>query len=296
MAWWSIALVSACALLWDLGVVLQKRAADELPPLVPGKDLAATLKRFITSRRWMAGTLATAAGYGLFAYALTFTPVSVARSAQGFGFVVLALLSVFFLRHRLSTSEWAGVGGVTIGVVLLGISEPATAPAPAHLELGSLGLAVAAVVAVCGGIEGARRLSGQSVNSAAARAAMAGALLGLGDALTRALILELPSSLAAALGVIGPVLSTVYVVGFMMLSRAYQKGRALVVTAVSDLAARLVTLFVGVLALDEALPNSSLPRAERLAGFGLILVSTAALSRLSAEQLARSPGAREATS
>src|SRR5262249_55083087 len=133
--WLSVVLVTGCALCWDFGVILQKRAADTLPPLKPGPEFLATLKRFVTSRGWMGGMLITGAGGGLFAGAVSFAPVSLARSIQGSGFVVLALLSVFFLDHRLTLLEWAGVSVVTCGVVALGVSEPTTSPAPADIGL-----------------------------------------------------------------------------------------------------------------------------------------------------------------
>ena len=287
MVWLSILLVGACAVCWDLGVVLQKRAADSLPPLVPGKGLGATLWRFARSPGWMGGGLVSAAGYVLFATALTFTPVSVARSVQGLGFVVLAVMSIFFLNHRLTAREWAGVLGVTAGVVLLGLSEPREQVEATAIDLSQLAVGVAVTLALCGLVVLLRKLAPQRVSGTVAVGLGAGALLGLGDVLTRALILELPRSSAVAFGVIGPSLVATYLTGFFMLSRAYQHGRALVVTGVSDLAARLVAVFMGVLAMDEALPADPVLRAARVAGFAAILVCTGLLAHFSALELAQ---------
>src|SRR4051812_12334278 len=111
--WLSVILVTGCALCWDLGVVLQKRAADTLPPLQLGPGFGKTLLIFVENPSWMGGMLASVAGFGLFAWALDFRPVSLARSIQGGGFVVLAFLSVAFLKHRLTAREWLGVAAVT---------------------------------------------------------------------------------------------------------------------------------------------------------------------------------------
>ncbi len=64
-----------------------------------------------------------------------------------------------------------------------------------------------------------------------------------------------PPAVAAGLGLI-----LVYVTGFLVLSRSYQHGRAIFVTAVSDLASRLVAIVVGIGALGERLSADPLPR------------------------------------
>src|SRR5512139_1816509 len=113
--WICIGMIAACAVCWDVGVVWQKQAADHLPRLQVGHQLLATLRAFLTSRKWIGGLVLSAAGWGLFAFALSFTPVSLARSIQGSGFVLLAVFSILFLDHRLSVLEWTGVLVVTLG-------------------------------------------------------------------------------------------------------------------------------------------------------------------------------------
>ncbi len=291
MIWLAIALVGTCAVCWDLGVVLQKRAADALPPLVPGSAWRSTLWRFLRSPGWMGGLALSGVGYALFAIALSFTPVSVARSIQGLGFVVLALMSVFFLNHRLSVREWLGVLGVTGGVLLLGLSAPSEQVDPAAIDLTQLALGVVGAVAVCVLLELVRRGLRLRRLSAVVVSFVSGTLLGLGDVLTRALLVQWPHARLLALTELGPPLVLAYVIGFLLLSRAYQHGRALVVTGVSDLAARLVTLVLGMLAMNEALPPEPGLRAMRVVGFAAIFVSTAALAHLSAEGLGPPSGA-----
>ena len=129
--WFALLLVSLCAVLWDAGIVLQKLAVDSFPRITLGRSLPRALGRLLTSGRWMAGLAASAAGWGLFVFALSFTPVSVARAIQGSGFVILAVFSVLFLRHRLTLREWCGVLMVTAGIAALGIAGSAAAQAAA---------------------------------------------------------------------------------------------------------------------------------------------------------------------
>lgn len=291
--WLSIALLVGCAVLWDVAVVMQKRAADHLPPLALGAGLAHSLRRFITSPAWMGGLALSGAGWGLFAWALSFTPVSLARSVQGLGFVLLAVLSMAFLKHRLAAREWLGVGLVTLGVLALGLSEPPDSPTPTAFSTLGLVSGGAVVLGVCALLMAGLRLKARWPGTPTV-SAIAGMLLGLGDVLTRALVTSLDKNGVLAVATIGPFLCATYIVGFFTLSRGYQQGRALLVTGVSDLAARLVTLGLGVLALNEALPNDPLLRLLRLGGFTSVLVGTALLARFSAEQLTRAPAAQPA--
>jgi multidrug transporter EmrE-like cation transporter len=287
--WLSIVLISLCAVCWDAGVVLQKQAADGLPPLASAK----ALKRFVTSPRWMLGLGLSAGGWGLFAWALEGTPVSLARAIQGSGLVILAFFSVLFLDHRLKGTEWVSVLAVTAGVLALGFSEPAEAPTATVLVPGTLGAGIGGALGLC-------LLSflffprlAALFGAAPVTSAIAGVLLGLGDVLTKALLVAVDGGkLGLAFGVLGPALATVYLGGFFVLSRGYQHGRALVVTAISDTASRLVSLVLGVGAMGEAFPQGAADRALRVGGLALVIVGTIFLARFTGEQLAHRMGER----
>ncbi len=104
---------------------------------------------------------------------------------------------------------------------------------------------------------------------------------------TRAILLavENPGPLLAA-GAAAVCLVGFYVTGFLVLSRAYQHGRPIVVTAVSDLCARLAAILMGVTALGERLPADPPSRLLALAAFASILCGAVLLGRFGAEGLA----------
>lgn len=281
--WLSIVLIAVCALCWDVGVVLQKRAVDSLSGARLGTW--SSFKAMLTSARWMAGLVMTAIGWGLFAWALESTPVSLARAIQGSGLVILALFSRFFLSHRLHTKEWIAVAVVTLGIVALGLSEPVDHPTTTVLIPSSLAVGVTGSLALCGAmIFNASRFQ-HIVGLVSIYSASAGLLLGLGDVLTKALLVSLETDQRIlALAFLGALLSAVYIGGFLLLSKSYQYGRALVATAVSDTAARLVTIVVGVLALGESFPKDAYHGSLRVLGLGVVLVGTAVLTRFSGEE------------
>jgi hypothetical protein len=87
-------------------------------------------------------------------------------------------------------------------------------------------------------------------------------------------------------GAAGAGLIVFYVSGFLLLSRAYQHGRAILVTAVSDLCARLAAIFVGIAALGEALAGEPRLRVLAASGYAGIVLGAVFLARFSGEELA----------
>ena len=284
--WISILLISICAVCWDVGIVWQKQAADTLPKIAMGKDLFKILKAFILSKKWLAGLIISGLGWGLFALALNYTPISLARSIQGSGFVILAFFSIFFLNHHLKMWEWLGVIIVTGGIIALGLSEPAANETISVVTPSHLVIAVAACIAICFLIYAARKTFIFGFDWLIVFSIFAGVLLGLGDVLTKAIVVSIDDGAYTAFGFIAPFLILFYLSGFFLLSRGYQQGRAIVVTGISDLCARLVTIFLGVFAMDEVFPEETLYWSLRVGGLAAILFGTILLARFSGEQLA----------
>jgi drug/metabolite transporter (DMT)-like permease len=286
--WVSIPIIVCCAVLWDAGVVLQKQAADALPVLHVGQGGARSIWRMVASKRWLAGLVLSGVGWGLFAWALSFTPVSLARSIQGAGFVLLAVFSALFLASPPSRLEWVSVAVVTGGVALIGFSDGGVEPPPPVLHLPRFVGVTVLLVGVCLGIFFLRRVFGRGPSWVVVFAVAAGTLLGLGDVFTKALIVATEEGrFVGAAGVWGPLLVLSYLSGVTILTRAYQSGSAIVVTGVSDLCARIATLAVGVGGLGESFPADSPQFELRLVGLVAVLSGAVLLARFSAEPLKR---------
>jgi len=267
--------------------VLQKLAVIEMPPIGVGRELPRTLSAVLHSTRWMAGLAASAAGWGLFAAALTFTPVSVARTIQGSGFVVLAIFSLLFLRHRISAVEWIGVLLVTAGIAALGLGESGGGAIRDRVAAAPLITAVLICLAACAAIYLLRPLLRERLPWVVVFSVIAGILLGLGDVATKLVIDDIQDQTsAAATALAGLFLILFYVAGFLILSRAYQHGRAIAATAVSDLCSRLVAIFLGVAALGESLAASAYLRNLQVGGYAAVLAGAVLLARFSGEELA----------
>ena len=285
--WIALVLITLCAILWDVGIVLQKQAVDQAQRIRFGRSTAASLLALLRSGRWLAGLGASAAGWGFFVIVLAFIPVSVARAIQGSGFVILAVFSLVFLRHRLTAREWIGVVLVTSGIVALGIANGSSGRVQGDPDLARLMPALAACLLVCAAAYAVPSLLRVRLPWVIVFSIMAGTLLGLGDVATKVLLGLLerhrPGFTVAAAGV---GLIVFYVSGFLLLSRAYQHGRAILVTAVSDLCARLAAIFVGIVALGEALAGEPRLRVLAAAGYAGIVLGAVLLARFSGEEVA----------
>jgi len=285
--WTAILLITLCAICWDVGVVLQKQAADKLPRITLGKDTPQILWAFLSNWKWLSGLAISGGGWGIFAYALNYTPISLARSIQGSGFVILAFFSVFFLNHRLKPGEWLAVAIVTLGIIALGLSEPAESKTVSTVFPLRLALAAGTGCLGCFMVYGARQFFKLGFSSVVVFSIFAGTFLGTGDVFTKAvMVLAGKKSYLAAFAVAGPALVVFYLTGNFLLSRGYQHGRAILVTAVSDFCSRLVTIFYGVFAMGEYFPQDPTYRALRVGGLAGILFGTIFLSRFSGERLA----------
>jgi drug/metabolite transporter (DMT)-like permease len=285
--WLSIVLITVFAVSVNLGVVFQKQAADTLPQLSLGKGFSGTILAFLTSKKWMAGLIISGIGWGFFVWALTFTPISLARSIQGSGFVVLAFFSLFFLNHHLKVSEWAAVAVVTLGIVALGLSEQAQEQTVSVISPIRFFSGVGISCAVCMLVYLSRYAWKDELNLLIVFSIVSGAFAGLGDVFTRALTIEIGSkAYLLAFGAMFPLLIFFYITQIFILTRAYQHGRAIVAIAVNDFCARLIAIFIGIFAMGESLPVDPMHRWLRLAGFIMVLFGTILLARFSGEQLA----------
>jgi len=176
---------------------------------------------------------------------------------------------------------------VTAGIVALGLSESGENQTQSLLIPFRLLLAIGLSCGLCLLIYGARKLLAFGLSWVGVFSVFAGVLLGLGDVLTKGVLIEVgEKSYAVAFGMIGPALVGFYLTGFFLLSRGYQHGRAILVTAVSDFCARLVTIFLGVYTMSEVFPAAALARNLRIGGLVAILGGTLLLARFSGEQLA----------
>jgi drug/metabolite transporter (DMT)-like permease len=108
------------AILYDLGYVFEKKALDRLPPVQATPIGMLRVAR--TSRRWLAGFCAMAAGLLLQVGALTLAPVSVVLPILAGGLIALAVVGASLLGESLNRRHRAALVLVLVAVVAVAAS------------------------------------------------------------------------------------------------------------------------------------------------------------------------------
>jgi drug/metabolite transporter (DMT)-like permease len=148
------ALALASATMFALGIVLQA----EVAAVAPAADALRMrlLVRLARSPRWLAGAVATLAGWTLQVAALVLAPVTVVQPAHAFTVVAVLVLAWAMAGERLGRRETAAGCLIAAGIAVVAALSPARSAG--HAAAGPLA-AVVVVLVVAGAMPLARRRS-----------------------------------------------------------------------------------------------------------------------------------------
>jgi len=128
----------AASVAFNVGIVLQ--AADARVSRTDEGLRLTLLAHLARRRRWVAGFLLGAVGFGLQVLALSLVPFVIVQPILAAGLLLMLYLGVRLLGERVGWAEVAGVLGITVGIALLVWGQPA------HIEKVSNETAVVAVI------------------------------------------------------------------------------------------------------------------------------------------------------
>jgi hypothetical protein len=253
-----LALLSTLAL--DVGFVLQQGGASAASVVALRRPIASA-RALCGARVWLVGFAVGLGGWGLYLAALTRAPLSLVQATAAGGVAMLVGLDAAARRRRPSRRELRGALVATVGLAALaaslrGAATPSAAPAAAALVACAAAVLLAAAVLTRG--------------SAGAGGAAAGLLYGLGDVLTKSLMLRLPThpGFVAVVGApLTPAVAGAHLAGFLLLQRAFRRGGPVAVVAPLTAATNLLPIAAGAVVLREPLPTAAGSIALRLAGF-----------------------------
>ena len=278
-----LALASALAL--DVGFLLQQGAAAVAPRLSLCRPWASA-RALALRPRWTLGFCLGLGGWGLYFAALARAPLSLVQTvaASGIGLLVVA---VAIARRALPARR------VQIGAVLatLGLMALAASVGDAAVTHGRAPVAAALLLLALAGV--AVAVHALRRRSAALGGLAAGACYGIGDVMSKAMLLELPRHPGAAAVAASPLLyatAAAHGLGFVLLQRAFQHGGPLASIGAMTAAMNLLPMAAGVALLGERLPPGGLAFALRIAAFAAAVAGAWALSARSAH--AELPDAR----
>jgi drug/metabolite transporter (DMT)-like permease len=282
-----LALVTTLA--FNAGFVLEKGALSALPPLNARLPLN-LVRTLVTTPRWLAGFALILTGLACQLVALTRVPLTVAQPVFASGIVFLLLLTMTVLGERLTSHEWTGLAGITVGVicVVTSLDSRTDVVGTGGHVLRVLLVAVPSTAAGLAVFAAASR-NGRRGRPAgdATYGAAAGLVYGVAGMITK--------GLSASIDFHGPVaivssaltspylylLAPVTVAGFLVFQTALQRGRASIVAPVSSVISTLYTVIAGTLMFGERLPADTTHLTLRLTGLAAITAALLWLPRQS---------------
>jgi multidrug transporter EmrE-like cation transporter len=281
-----LAIVSSVLL--ALGLLMMKSRASSLPA-ARGTGIVRGVLAWIGDPVWLGGLGVQTLGYALYVVAIAGAPISMVAVMMQGGIGLFVLLSVVFLGERARPREWAGIGAIITGMVLLSLSlsageQQGTIDVAALLEL-------AAVLLVLGVIPFTRRRLAQD---GAAQAIGSGIAFGLGALFTKAMTDRFLDADSA--GIVFRVATDPWVyatiaaniAGIVMLQNSFHQARAIIAMPLSSALSNLVPIAGGMLAFGEGLPNDRGAAAMRIGAFALTVIASMMLAATEEKAAARS--------
>jgi hypothetical protein len=268
-----ILLALACALATNVGFLYKHRGACSVSP-VDFKNPLRSGRNLFSSRAFALGMLIASGAWGFHVAAMAIAPLSLVQSVLAGGVVLLAVMAERVLGLRISRRQWIGLSLTAVGLVLLGVTLPATHGAHSRFSVPGMigfesGLILMGSLLIMGPRIGARvEHHGYMLGAAA------GILFAVSDIAIKAI-----SGLIGAHGVMGLVspwtLVTVIasVTAFYASAKGLQDGEAVPVIAITGTAANVGGIIGGVLVFGDPMPASPVALTVEVLAFMLVLVA-----------------------
>ena len=230
------------------------------------------------SQRWFAlGMLVGLGAWLLHVAAISLAPLSVVQAVLSGGLVLLAVMADRLFGFSVGPRQWIGLGMTGVGLILLGITLPASHGASSTFS-------VSAMIAFEAGLFGlgalfimGPRLGGPAEHHGIMLAAAAGILFGVCNIGVKAL-----TGVVGDGGALGVVLSpwmwvalTGSAAAFYASARSLQDGDAVPVIAITGTAANIATIAGGIIVFGDPIPNDAFGIALQATAFVLVIVASA---------------------
>ena len=269
-----IVMALTCALASNIGFLFKHRGACQAPPV--------DMRRPLRTARLLFGTRLFAIGMGIATFAwvfhvaaLSLAPLSLVQSVLAGGMVLLAVMAERMFGLRIGRRQWLGLSATTIGLILLGVTLPATHGADSHYSLAGMiafeaGLIAGGLLLIMGPRIGAPREHHGYMLGAAA-----GILFGVSDIGIKAISGQVFGGVGIA-GFITPwfLVALVASVGaFYSSAKGLQDGDAVPVIAVTGATANIAGIVGGILVFGDPLAGNPAGLAIQCMAFALVLLA-----------------------
>jgi hypothetical protein len=268
-----ILLALICALATNIGFLFKHRGVREAPPVDMRRPLA-TARSLFKSRLFAIGMGIAVAAWMFHVGALSLAPMSLVQSVLAGGMVLLAVMAERMFGLAIGRRQWLGLIATAVGLIMLGVTLPATHGADSRFSLpGMIGFEAALVAGGILLIIGPR-IGAPREHHGYMLGAAAGILLGVSDIGIKAI-----SGLVLNGGIGGfftpwMVVSLVAAVAaFYASAKALQDGEAVPVIAVTGTAANVAGIIGGIIVFGDPLAGNPLSLAVEVMAFALVLLA-----------------------
>lgn len=266
-------LALACAVATNVGFLYKHRGACAAPAV----DIRHPVRTAIELYKSPLFALGMAIAIGAWIFhvaAMSLAPLSLVQSVMAGGVVLLAVMAERCFGLRIGRRQWIGLGLTALGLVLLGISLPATHGADSRFSLPGMiafeaGLIAGGMLLIMGPRFGAPR-----EHHAFMLGAASGILFGVCDVSVKAISGAIGSEGLAALISPWAIISVgASAAAFYACAKALQDGEAVPVIAVTGTAANVSGIVGGILVFGDPLSGNPLFLVIECVAFVLVLAA-----------------------
>jgi drug/metabolite transporter (DMT)-like permease len=269
-----ILLALGCALATNVGFLYKHRGACAAPPVDIRRPLYSA--RGLFASRLFAIGMAIAAGAWVFhVAAMSVAPLSIVQVVLAGGVVLLAVMAERMLGVRIGPRQWVGLALTAGGLMLLGVTLPATHGAHSHFSTPGMIAFEAGLIGMGTLLIAGPRIGAPEEHHGFMLGAAAGILFGVSDIAIKAM-----SGLIGSVG-IGVLLSpwlyvclAASIAAFYASAKGLQDGDPVPVIAITGTAANVAGIVGGILVFGD--PLSANPLSLGIECFAFVLVIAAA--------------------
>ncbi|MCW2990299.1 MAG: hypothetical protein JWM73_893 [Solirubrobacterales bacterium] len=270
-----ILLALVCAFLTNLAFFYKHRGACAADPVDIKHPLHSA--KSLWCSKWFAIGMAVAIGAWVFhVAALAMAPMSIVQAVLAGGVVLLAIMAERLFGFEVGRRQWIGLGCTALGLVLLGVTLPASHGSHSSFSTAGMIAFEAGLLGIGGLLILGPRVGAPVEHHGVMLGAAAGILFGVSDVAIKAL-----TGLAGHSGVLALVspwlLVTILasVAAFYASARGLQDGEAVPVIAVTGTAANITGIGGGIIVFGDPLPGHTLGIVLQSLAFVMVIVASA---------------------
>ncbi len=244
-----ILLAILAAAMFTIGVILQKKAVQDLPE-IKMTDIK-TMTPMIKNKVWVIGVLIGTVGGGPYIASQYFIGIAYAQLLLATGLILLAYSAIRILHERLGKWEWSGISCILVGTVLLGLAQLSgvnvTSSSPTFF------INTAIFYTIFGGLIAAGLVIYRITNWGSAKnlAINSGIWFGIGACSSQIGTLGLAEWNLLVAGIGYAILLAGNAIGTLVVNIAFQKGKAIMVIPLQASGNYLIPVFAGLVLFQQ---------------------------------------------